>query len=231
MTMRTSLRSELPLLTLIAAMFVAAVLVWPEAPERIPIRWSFSGEVVGYGSKPVGLLGPPLISLGVYLVMTLVYPRIDPGRANYAGFREVYLTLRLAIVLLIGGFYGFTLLQVWGFDVEASIVAPVLLGMALIVFGNLLPKVRPNWFVGIRTPWTMSSKQSWNKTHRLGGRLFLLIGLVMVAVGFMGTSFTLQLAIAFGVGCSLFLTVYSYQVWRKDPEKIPPVGTSPDEER
>ena len=90
-------------------------------------------------------------------------------------------------------------------------------------------KIRPNWFVGIRTPWTLSSELSWTKTHRLGGRLFVLVGIAPLASGFVGSTRGLLFGLAVVTGCVLWLLLYSYLVWRTDPEKISPSGTSPDD--
>lgn len=216
--MRTTWRTELPLLVVVAAMFVVAAVVWSSMPERIPTHWNAAGEVDGYGGKLKGLLTLPLVALGVY-VLTLVFPRVDPLGGNYARFEGVYQIIRYAIVLVLAAVYGFTVLRVSGVGLEAPAVVPVLVGVLLIVVGNFLGKVRPNWFVGIRTPWTLSSKLSWVKTHRLGGWVLISLGVVEIALGISTSGFGLTLLaplIAAGVAA---LYAYSYLVWRGDPDR------------
>ena len=221
--MRLSARTELPQLLLIAAMFVVAALTWPVAPERIPVHWGLSGEADGYAGRFWGLFGQPLIATGLY-VLFLVLPRVDPLGTNYARFRNPYLIVRYLIVLFIGVIYGLVVLWARGVDLEFSVVLPVAIGLLFVVVGNLLGKIRPNWFVGIRTPWTLTSKRSWTKTHRLGGWLFVFLGLTFLVGGLVRPSLFASLA---GIGvaaCALLLFVYSYLAWRKDPDARP-LGT------
>ncbi len=214
------------MLALIAGMFLAAGLSWSSAPERIPVHWNVAGEVDRYGGKFEGLLRIPLLALAIYLLMLLL-PRVDPGRVNYRQFSHVYSIMRLSIVLVLAATYALVQLWIHGTRLDVSVVVPVLIGALFVVLGNLMGKVRPNWFVGIRTPWTLSSKLSWTKTHRLGGWLFVLVGLALVASGFAGSPAFVALTFALIVGCVLFLCAYSYLVWRNDPEKTPPAGTLP----
>ncbi|HEY6565141.1 MAG TPA: SdpI family protein, partial [Pirellulaceae bacterium] len=100
-------------------------------------------------------------------------------------------------------------------------------GLLLMVFGNVMGKIRPNWFVGVRTPWTLSSKLSWTKTHRLAGWLFIGIGVLIAATG-MTRSRWLLIGTLCGSGAALLgVVVYSYLVYRADPERTTPAGTSP----
>jgi uncharacterized membrane protein len=155
---------------------------------------------------------------------------VDPGRANYRRFSGVYAAMRLSVVMVLAAIYVLVQLWIHGTRPDVSLAVPVLVGVLFVVLGNLMGKVRPNWFVGIRTPWTLSSKLSWTRTHRLGGWLFVLMGLALVGSGLAGSPAFLALAFALVVGCVLFLCVYSYFVWRGDPEKTPPAGTMPGDE-
>ena len=122
---------------------------------------------------------------------------------------------------------GVVLLFAYGYAVDTSRAVPLAVGLALVVTGNAMGKLRPNWLVGIRTPWTLSSRQSWTKTHRQGGWLLVVVGLLLAAAGLVGAP--ALFAAAFGVliaGCA-WLLVYSYRVWRTDPERTTPAGTAP----
>ncbi len=224
---RTSWKSELPNWILMAGMFLLAAVTWSSAPDRIPVHWNVYGQVDRYGGKVEGLLVVPLITLGVYLLL-LFLPRIDPGRANYQRFGGAYSTIRLATTVLLAVIYGVTNLWIRGYRVDMSLVVSLAVGALLIVIGNLMGKIRPNWFVGIRTPWTISSKTSWTKTHRLGGRLFILMGLAFIAAGIARAPWALIMAVAIMIGSIVWMFVYSYVVWRDDPNKLPPAGTLPE---
>jgi uncharacterized membrane protein len=223
--MKIDWRKELPHWFVIAAMFLLAAQTWPSVPNRIPVHWNMVGAVDGYGGKFEGLLGLPLVAVGMYLFM-LVLPRFDPGRANYAQFAGAYDTIRFAILAVFAAVYSLTVFSVRGNPVDMSAIN-VLIGGLMIVIGSLMGKVRPNWFVGIRTPWTLSSKLAWNKTHRLGGWLLMVAGLVMIATAVMPAPWKVIVSSGTILAIVAFLFVYSYFVWRGDPDKVPPAGTMP----
>lgn len=224
--MKTNWRLELALLLIVAAMFTGSALVWPTAPDQIPVHWNASGQVDRYGGRTEGLLLLPLVTLGIYLAMRYM-PRIDPGRANYARFVGAYGALRAGILLLMAVIHASVLLYAAGRPVNVGAIVPFAVGGLFLLVGAVLGKVRPNWFVGVRTPWTLSSKQAWVRTHRLGGWLFMALGLVFVTAGaFDFAAFGRFVAVAV-FGMVLVLFVYSYFVWRSDPDKQAPAGTQP----
>jgi uncharacterized membrane protein len=222
-------RSEWPHLLLLVGMFALAAAAWNSAPARIPVHWGFSARPDRFGGRVEGLLGLPLETLGLYL-LTLFLPRIDPGRANYAAFGSAYATIRLALVAFLAALYGMMHLRMRGSQIAAETLMPLAIGAVLVVIGNLLPKLRPNWFVGIRTPWTLSSKLAWTHTHRAGGWLCITVGVLMMITTLVRTEWAIVgPAVAGGVAV-LGLVVYSYVLWRRDPDKTPPAGTLPADE-
>lgn len=224
--MRFNSRVEGPQWLLIAAMFVAGAILWPTTPDRVPVHWNISGQVDRYGGKFEGLLLVPLIALGVY-VLFLLLPRIDPGRANYAQFGTAYAAVRIGVISFMAALDTFVLLTARGARIPVTDVVTAVAGTLFIVVGSVLGKIRPNWFVGVRTPWTLSSKRAWVKTHRLGGWLFILAGVAVVVVGFVNGRWAVITLLASITGVAIVLTVYSYLEWRRDPEKLPPSGTLP----
>jgi uncharacterized membrane protein len=226
--MTTTWRHELPSLLLLGAMLALLAVTWPLAPDRIPTHWNAAGEVDRWGSRATGLLLLPLAALGLYLLL-LFAPRIDPGRANYTSFPGTYLVIRTSVLGLFAVFYAATCLPIHGVAVSMQVVAPLAVGALFVVLGSVMGKIRPNHLVGIRTPWTLSSKASWVRTHRLGGWLFIAVGLGfgVVATGVFGNApFHYWIAGAI-LGMVAVLVVYSYLTWRSDPDKIPPAGTLP----
>ncbi len=221
--MKIDRRTEVPQWILIAAMLLIATIVWPSAPDRIPVHWNAYGAADRFGGKFEGLLLMPLLSIGIYLLLLLL-PRIDPRRANYAQFAGAYNVLRIAILTFLAAVYFLIILLIEGHKVDVSSAVSALVGGLLIVIGSQLGKVRPNWFVGIRTPWTLSSKLAWNKTHRLGGWLFMLAGIVMIASIAAPAPWSLALSMGTIFTVAAFMLVYSYFVWRSDPDKSSPTG-------
>jgi len=227
--MKLSLRTELPHWLVIAAMFIAAAVCWPHAPERMPTHWNLAGEVNGYGGKFTGLLLLPLTSLGVYFLMLLL-PLIDPGRRNYQNFATAFNVIRFTITLLFAAMYAVLVVAGLGGKVNVTEIISLLIAAMLVVIGNFLGKVRPNWFVGVRTPWTLSSKMSWNKTHRLAGWLFMVMGLLLAAAGILQAAWMFILMLTVNGLFLVWLVIYSYLVYRRDPDRTSPAGVSPGAE-
>jgi uncharacterized membrane protein len=215
---KTNWRTELALLALIALMFAAALIVWPTAPSEIPVHWNASGEVDRFGGKIEGLLLLPLMALGIYLLMRYL-PNIDPGRVNYARFGGAYTAIRAGVLLLMAGIYGMVIAWVLKAPVDMSRAVPVAVGALFMLFGSVLGQVKPNWFVGIRTPWTLSSTESWARTHRLGGRLFIALGVLFAITGLFKLGSFGFVVLGASIAAVAVLMVYSYFVWRSDPAK------------
>jgi len=214
--MKLSWKGEVLSLAMLAAMFILAAATWSWAPDRIPVHWTFLGQADRFGGKWVGLLGVPLAALGLYVALLLL-PRIDPRRANYDAFSGPYTIIRTAIVGVMLSLDVFIHFQIRGWSVGTRLVMPVVAGTIIMIFGNYLPKLKSNWFIDIRTPWTLSSEESWRKTHQLGGRLFVICGAVIVITSVLAPE--QARVVLFGAMMSTILatTVYSYFVWRRDP--------------
>lgn len=223
--MKLDWRREWPQWALVAAMFALAALTWRNAPGRIPIHWDAAGNVNGYGGKFEGILLQPIIAGAMYIAM-IALPGIDPGRANYANFSTAYDTIRTALIAAIAAVYGITQLAIQGFAIGVATIVPFVFGVLLIVIGNVLGKVRPNWFVGIKTPWTLSSKTAWTRTHRLGGRLFVAAGLLVMLGVLLPPPWNAAWYLAICVGLVLGLFIFSYVAWRSATDKVPPSGTT-----
>jgi uncharacterized membrane protein len=225
--MKTGWRIEGPMLALVAAMFALAALSWSTAPDRIPVHWNIAGEVDRYGGRFEGLLLPPTFALGTYLLMRFL-PRVDPHRANYAAFGTAYTIFRFAMLVVLASVYAVVHLAIRGHEVHIETVGPLMLAALFILIGAISGKLRPNWFIGIRTPWTLSSERSWVRSHRVGGWLFVLLGVaILLAVPMLGPR-SVRYILPIGIGGILVWSfVYSYLVWRTDPDKLPPADTPP----
>jgi uncharacterized membrane protein len=155
------------------------IIFYDKLPEEIPIHWNLKGEVDNYVSKPFGAFLSPLLMVAIWLGMKFL-PNIDPRRHNYKKFESSY---EIAIGVLVT--FAFVLqmaiiLSSLGYDISMDRIIMVMAGVMFVVIGNYLPKAKSNFFYGIKTPWTLSSEISWKKTHRLGGRLFVVSGLAII---------------------------------------------------
>ncbi len=208
------MRKWIPLLIVVAA-FVASAIVYPRLPATIPTHWNIDGQPDGWSSRAFGALIFPVLMLGMWGLLR-VLPAIDPRGANYAKFGGAYEAIVDALMIFLFGMHVVVLRAALGDPVQVGRVVPFGIGVLLIVIGNLLPRCRPNWFIGIRTPWTLSSDRVWEKTHRLGGRLFVAAGLLiaMVALFWAQWIHIVQLtAIVLAAGSAV---TYSYLQWRRE---------------
>jgi uncharacterized membrane protein len=206
---------------LVLAMFLAAAAVWRYVPDSVPVHFGLNGEANRYGGKLEGVLSLPIVALGVLVLLKLA-PRIDPLRARYAEFATTYALAILAIETCLALMYATILATILGASVNATTLIVALAGLLLIAIGAVLDHVRPNWFFGIRTPWTLSSERSWTATHRAGRWVLILMGLALVAAGLVQNVWLVCAAIATCAVGTVGLLVYSYLVWRADqrPSRI-----------
>ena len=205
-----------PLLVVIA--FVASAIAWPRLPERAPVHWNAAGEVDRWGGRLEAAVAIPLVML-LILGLMRVLPKIDPRRASYAkmaGTYETVIALTLATMLAI---HGAILATALGHRVPMATVVPLVVGLLLIGLGNVLPRARPNWWFGVRTPWTLSNDRVWTRTHRVGGYAMMLAGVVLVASAFVHAAWArVALVAAVGIG-AIVPVVYSYFAWRQETSR------------
>jgi uncharacterized membrane protein len=224
-----SWRSEWAPISILAAMLAASAWSWPHVPARMPVHWDLQGQPDRHGGRIEGLLVLPLAAIAIYLLF-LVLPRFDPGRDNYPRFRGAYLTIRLAILLVIAALHAALLASAQGIEIPIDKAMTGLIAALFIAIGLVMGKLRPNWFVGIRTPWTLSSKLAWTRSHSLGGWLFTALGIAALAILAVDRAAALLVLLAGGGALAITVVGYSYIVWRSDPNRVPPAGTSPSED-
>jgi uncharacterized membrane protein len=200
---------------LVAAALIFTALVYPSLPESMVTHWGMDGTPDGHSSRAFGAWLIPAVMFGVWLIMR-VLPKIDPRRENYARFAGTYTTLITVVIAFMGLMHVAILGVALGWPIAVPRVIPFAVGAMFVIIGNLLPRARPNWFVGIRTPWTLSSDRVWERTHRLGGVLFVASGLVMIAATF-GPPWLLgpAIGVAFVLG-GLIPVLYSLVLWMRE---------------
>lgn len=216
--MKIAWRGEMLHLAALAALFAAAAVVWPLVPDRIPVHWNLAGEVDRYGGKVEGVLLLPLVAFGLYWLLLLL-PLVDPRRENYRRFQTSYLVIRWSLTLFLAVIYGLTLATAMGQAIDMGLCISMLMSVLLMVLGMTMGNIEPNWFVGVRTPWTLSSEASWTKTHRLAKWIFVAIGLSCLPIGWAKSAWSLVLFLTTVVGGIAWLVVYSYLVWKDDPAR------------
>jgi uncharacterized membrane protein len=192
--MKWSLRRDMWLIfSFIMYIIITLKVLYPELPEMIPSHFNSQGIADGYAPKGLFIFGMFGFVVVVYLLLTFI-PFIDPLRKKIEYRYAVILFLRNIIVLFLWFVCGVSLYTAHTGRLEMHLFG-VGFGLLFILLGNYLPRVPQNWFIGIRSPWTMSSDIVWKKTHARGGWLFILSGLVMLILSLMKVNFLFSLLI------------------------------------
>ena len=203
-------------LTMISLALLAGAALWNQLPDPMASHWNASGEVDGYMSKFWGVFLLPLITLGMF-VLFMIVPNIDPLKANIAQFRETFNLFIVLIIAFMLYIYGLTLAWSLGYqDFNMSTAMLPFMGVLFIAIGFMLRKAKRNFFIGIRTPWTLSSDFVWDKTHQLGSILFMASGAFTIIGGLFGGMTAFWLMFVPLIGSSLFLVIYSYVLYRNE---------------
>jgi uncharacterized membrane protein len=211
-----SFRTTLIVLILLA-LAALGLSLWaaPRLPEMVPSHWDASGQIDGYAPRSQELwLMPAMILLTGLLLLYL--PNIDPLRKNVEQFRPAYHWIIVTLAGFLLYLHALTLLAGLGFAFNLVYFLIPAEAVMLVVIGFVTERAKPNWFIGIRTPWTLSSPTVWEKTHRLGGRVFKIAGVATLAGLFfperIGLFFTLLPLIL----STVILVVYSYRLYQAE---------------
>ncbi|MBF8458048.1 SdpI family protein [Kaistella sp. G5-32] len=173
-----NLKKELPLIAIVLLPFVYIALIWNKLPEKIPVHWNFEGEIDRYGEKIEILLIPILLPLLIYVIF-LVIPKIDPKKKlNNMGNKLQ--TLKFLLTTLMSGLALFIIYSSQSKTSASPNIIFLFIGVLYVVLGNYFKTIKANYFIGIRTPWTLESESIWKETHLLGGKLWLIGGLMVI---------------------------------------------------
>jgi uncharacterized membrane protein len=210
-------------LALLAAFYVLGLALFNRMPDPMATHWNAQGAVDGYISRFWGIFLFPFIVTGVSLLL-LAVPRIDPLKANIAKFRVTYDWF--VIVFLLYMLYVYLVTLLWNLNVIFNFVQVLVPAMAVLFFfvGVLLGRAKRNYMVGIRTPWTLASDEVWDRTHRLGARLFMGAALLML-VGIIWPDLAIWFIMAPLLSAALVTVLYSYVIYQRI-KPGPPLGGS-----
>ena len=194
----------------------AGLLLWNRLPDQMASHWDINDQVNGYMPKVWGVFLMPLIVLGMS-VLFLIIPSIDPLKANIAQFRETFNVFIVLIVAFMLYIYGLTLAWSLGYtNFKMSTSMLPAMGLLFIFIGFMLRKAKRNFFIGIRTPWTLSSDTVWDKTHQLGSVLFMASGVLAFLGGIFGGMTAFWFLFVPLIGSTIFLLVYSYVLYQQE---------------
>jgi len=194
--------------------FIVSLAAYPLLPDTVVSHWNAAGVPDGSTGKLAGIGLVPVIMVGL-VALLMFLPRIDPLRKNYAAFQDWYDGFILAFVLFMLAVQCQIILWSLGYHISMNLVMPILIGLLFLYTGFFLEKVEPNWFAGIRTPWTLSSPTVWKKTHLLGGKLFKLAGIISCA-GALFSSLALWFILVPVIAAALVSVAYSWYAFSQE---------------
>lgn len=201
-------------LVLIAAAVLAGLLLWNRLPDPMPSHWNAAGEIDGYMSKFWGVFLVPIITI-VLVPLFLVIPHIDPLKANIARFRGIFNWFIVGFVAYMLYVYALTLFAALGTPFNMTAMLLPVVGLLFIGIGFMMTQAKRNFFIGIRTPWTLSSETVWDETHKLGSKLFMLAGVLTIVAAFLGENGVWLILVAIFIAAFVPI-IYSFILWRRE---------------
>lgn len=187
---------------------------------RVPIHWNIDGTPDGFADAWIALAISPAVTAALGPLLAFL-PRFDPRRENLLRSSTAYVWICGSLLLLLAGVQLVIALAARDRQFDTVPFIGIGAGAILVVVGSLLGRTQSNWFLGIRTPWTLSSERSWAQTHRIGGYLFVATGVAALASALVLPASVFFWVLMIGLAGSVaFLVVYSYMVWRDDPDRL-----------
>ncbi len=207
-------KSEITILGIILLSLIISIYFYPQMPEKIASHWNSQGQVDGYMSKFWGLFLMPFILVGLALLFVAI-PRIDPLKANIEKFRKYYdgFIILFSIYMLSIQFH--VILWNIGIEISPNVILPIGLGPLFFYIGILCENAKRNWSIGIRTPWTLSNDAVWNKTHKIGGKLFKIVG-VVAFLGIFFQKYAVFFILVPAILVVVYTIIYSYFEYQKE---------------
>lgn len=192
------------------------LILWNKLPDQVPTHWNSAGEVDGWSSKVFAVFGLPIVLFAVHWMCILV-TSVDPKKQNIEG-KVLWIVFWICpiISLLVGMLsYGAAL----GVEFKVDKIMLAIMGIMFIVIGNYLPKCKQSYTVGIKLPWTLNDEENWNRTHRMGGKIWVISGIILLLSMLLPTS-AMAIVVLAVVGVSVLVpTVYSYLLFREKEKR------------
>ena len=200
--------------------FAGHLFVYPSLPDTVPTHWGFDGQPDGWGSKSSILFLAALPFLMLLLIGAL--PKLDPKGSNFQRFQPVYRIFLVLLTLFMCGVSWLTEMTVFGlmpFGGESGVNLLIVggLGLFFLIVGNYMPRIKQNYMFGCKTPWALNNEHNWNRTQRMGGIVFVVMGAALIVISLLATilgdAATMILLLATVFGGSAWIYLYSYLVY------------------
>jgi len=206
-------KTTIIILLIIFASFILAFWLYPQMPDEMASHWNTQSQVNGYMSKCWGLFLMPLISLGMFILFLFI-PKIDPLKKNIEKFRKYFDWFIVLIIAFL--FYIYLLSLYWNLGYKFDMGTMMIPAIAVLFYfvGIMLKHSKRNWFIGIRTPWTLSNDIVWDKTHQLGAKLFK-ISAIIALIGIFFNQYAIWFVIIPVITSAIYIMIYSYFAYQK----------------
>ena len=204
-------------LFLIIAEVIAGIILYNHLPEQVPIHWDAAGNINGYGGR-MSIFLAPSISAAITLLLYFM-PQITPKGENALKSGKAYPAVVVLVNLLMAMIMVITAIVALGGKVDINVVIPFAVGILMIGIGNYLPKIKQNYIFGIRLPWTLDNEEVWVKTHRLGGYVFLIIGVLFILGSFLSAPVNYIIPLVGLVVGLIAIGYYSWSIYNKLEKK------------
>ncbi len=204
----------IPILIIIASV-ILSIAFYPLLPQSMASHWGPGGAVDGYSDKMFNIIFFPALMLGLML-MFIIIPKIDPKHQNIKMFEDKFNYFICAILAMFLAVQLQVYLWNIGIIIQMNMLMPILMGLLFIVTSVLIKDSKQNYTIGIKTPWTLNSEENWNKTHKLGAKLFMIIGILSILSGIFIPVFSFIVLIGSTLLLLPIVFIYSYIEYRKE---------------
>ncbi len=213
----SSKKTNFAILAIILIFFAVGIFFYSQLPDKIASHWSAEGNVNGFMPKFLGIFFVPVLA-AILAIVFIAIPKIDPLKSNIEEFRKYYDMFIVLILLFMLYIYSLTIY--WNLGNKFNMIQFMIPAFAILFYysGVVIEKAKRNWFIGIRTPWTLSSENVWNRTHAIGGKLFKASAIISL-FGVFFQSIAIWLLLIPIIATSIFTIVYSFIEFRKESKK------------
>ncbi|MDD5254132.1 MAG: SdpI family protein [Candidatus Nanoarchaeia archaeon] len=202
-------------LILIALMVVFGIFLYDKLPDKVPSHFNAKGEVDGYSSRTASIIMMPILTL-VLLGFFLLIPKIEVFKENLKSFIKQYYGFIIVFTLFMFILHITLLLRAIGYNINMADFITFLIALLFGYIGLIMQKFKRNFFVGIRTPWTLSNDVVWKKTHELGSKTFVINSLILLLSLFLSSGLAMWVLIVSVLLNVIILVVYSYVIYDKE---------------
>ena len=207
--------TEMIILIMLTIPFIAAFIFWDKLPNRMAIHFNFNGEADGFGNKPLGLLMLPAINVVIWSLLK-VLPKFIMSQTQFDLFSKRYNIIRLLVHSFITALYLVILMYTLQYKTNVLMFLAYGISILLLVIGNYLNNIKPNNFIGIRTPWTMKNAEVWRKTHYVTSRLWVAASLILMCIiPFLSEILLSKLLMLYFIIITIPPIIYSYIIFKK----------------